>query len=155
MIFVLETIAAPHLHADRFLAADAGARSHQPQTRGRQRNVSRDAVGTKASERFAIQADRKCRNRPENTSGHVQKAEALAQTQATVLRESALMQMNRQLGHEVQRLQMLRQVNDHVRPQEIELAQAQQRELARAIEKSRLRLDCLRLIWKGPLEALS
>jgi hypothetical protein len=63
--------------------------------------------------------------------------------------------MNRLLGHEVERLQTLAQVNDHVRPQEIRLAQAQQQELADAIQQSRLRLDCLRLIWKGPLEALS
>ena len=58
------------------------------------------------------------------------------------------------LGHEVQRLQMLQQVNDHVRPQEIKLAQAQQAELATALQQARLRLDSLRLIWKGPPEAL-
>jgi ATP-dependent helicase HepA len=62
--------------------------------------------------------------------------------------------MNHLLGHEVLRLQMLQQVNDHIRPQEIELAQAQQSELATALQQSRLRLDSLRLIWKGPAEAL-
>jgi hypothetical protein len=48
----------------------------------------------------------------------------------------------------------LRLVNYHIRPQEIKMAQAQQQELAAALQQSRLRLDALRLIWKGPPEAL-
>jgi hypothetical protein len=83
-----------------------------------------------------------------------QSAALLAETRATALRLSALKEMNHLLGHEVQRLQTLLEVNDHVRPQEIKLAQAQQEELAVSLEHSRLRLDCLRLIWKGPPEAL-
>jgi ATP-dependent helicase HepA len=50
---------------------------------------------------------------------------------------------------------MLQQVNDHIRPEEIQLAQAQQTELTIALQHSRLRLDSLRLIWKGPPELLS
>jgi ATP-dependent helicase HepA len=60
--------------------------------------------------------------------------------------------MNQLLGHEVQRLEMLRRVNDHVRPEEIQLARAQQTELATAIKQSRIRLEAVRLIWKGPPE---
>jgi hypothetical protein len=45
-------------------------------------------------------------------------------------------------------------VNDHVRPQEIELAQHQQKQLVASLQQSRLRLDALRLIWKGPPETL-
>jgi hypothetical protein len=62
--------------------------------------------------------------------------------------------MNHLLNHEVQRLQMLLFVNDHIRPQEIQMAQTQQRELTTALQQSRLRLDALRLIWRGPPEAL-
>ena len=62
--------------------------------------------------------------------------------------------MSHLLGHEVQRLQMLQQVNDHIRPEEIKLAQTQQVDLAMALHASRLRLDALRLIWKGPPETL-
>jgi hypothetical protein len=50
---------------------------------------------------------------------------------------------------------MLLFVNDHIRPQEIQMAQTQQQELTTALQQSRLRLDALRLIWKGPPEALS
>lgn len=40
----------------------------------------------------------------------------LAEAQSATLRQSALKEMNHLLGHEVQRLQMLQQVNDHIRP---------------------------------------
>jgi len=84
----------------------------------------------------------------------VQAATSFAETQAATLRQSALKEMNHLLNHEVERLQMLRLVNDHIRPQEIQMAQAQQQELTTALQQSRLRLDALRLIWKGPPEAL-
>jgi len=81
-------------------------------------------------------------------------AEMWAESKATALRQSALKEMNQLLGHEVERLQTLARVNDHVRPQEIRLAQAQQEELATGLRQSRLRLDSLRLIWKGPHDVL-
>ena len=84
----------------------------------------------------------------------LEKATSLAETQAVTLRQSALDAMNQLLGHEVRRLQNLAQVNDHVRPQEIQLAEKQQADLAVSLQQSRLRLDALRLIWKGPAEAL-
>jgi len=45
-------------------------------------------------------------------------------------------------------------VNDHIRPEEIRLAQEQQEELGTTLQQSRIRLDSVRLIWKGPPEAL-
>jgi ATP-dependent helicase HepA len=81
-------------------------------------------------------------------------AARLAETQAAALRASALHAMNHLLGHEARRLQTLQRVNEHIRPREIQLAQAQQEALASALQQARLRLDCLRLIWKGPPEVL-
>jgi ATP-dependent helicase HepA len=78
----------------------------------------------------------------------------LAESKADALRRSALTEMNHLLGHEVERLQTLAQVNDHIRPEEIRLAQAQQAQLASALQQARLRLDSLRLIWNGPPAAL-
>ena len=83
-----------------------------------------------------------------------QAAEKLAEIQAAARRESALAAMNGLLGHEWQRLQSLAKVNDNIRPQEIQMARDQQEELASALRQSRLRLDSLRLIWKGTPEAL-
>ena len=78
----------------------------------------------------------------------------MAETQAATLRQSALNEMNRLLGRELERLQSLAQVNNHIRPQEIQLARTQQQELSSAMQQSRLRLDSLRLIWQGSPETL-
>jgi ATP-dependent helicase HepA len=59
-----------------------------------------------------------------------------------------------QLQEEVDRLKNLREINDHVRPVEIELAQQQLKELKEVINKARIRLDAVRLIWKGDPEAI-
>ena len=50
---------------------------------------------------------------------------------------------------EIQRLAALAKVNDHVRPEEIDLAKKQVLQTRNAIEQSRLRLDSLRLIVEG------
>jgi ATP-dependent helicase HepA len=154
LIFVLEIIAAPRLHADRFL----------PPT------PIRLLVNHKledVSESFRDpQWERRLQKGPpykliENASIASQTLPAmfetgsrLAEVHAAACRQSALRQMNDLLGHEVRRLQTLMKLNDHIRPQEIKLAQAQQEELAITLQHSRLRLDSLRLIWHGPPDAL-
>jgi ATP-dependent helicase HepA len=55
---------------------------------------------------------------------------------------------------EIDRLKNLRKLNDHVRPEEIKLAQEQLAKLAETINKARIRLDAIRLIWKGDPEAI-
>ena len=59
-----------------------------------------------------------------------QAAKKVAEARAVTLRQSALDEMNRLLAHEVERLQSLAQVNNHIRPQEIQLARTQQDALA-------------------------
>ena len=153
-IFVLEAIAAPRLHTDRFL----------PPTPVRV-IISHKLVDVTEACRDEAWEARLQKGSPfkllENADiarrilpAMIGAATKLAEAQAAILRLSALNTMNHLLGHEVQRLQMLQQVNDHIRPQEIKLAQTQQNELATALQASRLRLDALRLIWKGPPETL-
>ena len=45
-------------------------------------------------------------------------------------------------------------MNDHVRPEEIELTQSQLTELTTTLAQARLRLDAVRLIWKGDPAAI-
>jgi ATP-dependent helicase HepA len=155
VIFVLEAIAAARLHADRFLPPTPIrlVLNHKLE------DVT-EAFGDTGWE------GKLQRGSPYKLIEHAEiarqtlpamfhSAALLAENRATTLRQSALREMNQLLGHEVQRLQTLQQVNDHVRPQEIKLAQTQQEELAAILQHSRLRLDCLRLIWKGPPEVLS
>ena len=62
--------------------------------------------------------------------------------------------MTQQLQSEVDRLTHLRAVNDHVRPEEIALTQNQLAELTTTLAQSRVRLDAVRLIWKGDPKAI-
>jgi ATP-dependent helicase HepA len=154
VVFVLESIAAPHLHADRFL----------PPTPVRLLvnhklvDVSKDLNDTiwerKLTKGLPYKLIENAEFAQRTIPAMIQTATRLAEIQAAILRQSALDEMNHLLDYEVERLQMLRLVNDHIRPQEIELAQAQQQELATSLQQSRLRLDAFRLIWNGPHEAL-
>lgn len=150
--FVLECLAPPRLHVDRFLPATP--------IRLVVNHKSDDVTGPHAGPAFARalkkgSPDRLIHN-PEivrrTLPAMLAAATALAETQADAVREAALARMNKLLSHEVRRLTSLRQVNDHIRPEEIELAVAQQSELARALQQARVRLESLRLIWKGPPE---
>ena len=153
-IFVLEAIAAPHLHADRFLPPTPVrvVISHKlADVTEAFRNEAWEVKLQKGSPHKLLEnADIARRILP----AMIGAATKLAEAKSATLRQTALIEMNHLLDHEVQRLQTLAQVNDHVRPQEIKLAQAQQKELATSLQASRLRLDSLRLIWKGPPEAL-
>jgi len=153
-IFVLEAIAAPHLHTDRFLPPTPVRVVITHKLADVTQSFIEEAWEAKLQKgspfKLLENADIVRRILP----AMVGAANKLAETQGAVLRQSALNTMNHLLGHEVQRLQMLQRVNDHIRPQEIRLAQTQHDELATALQLSRLRLDSLRLIWKGPPETL-
>ena len=81
-------------------------------------------------------------------------AEEFAEAQAKKIITAASAAMATQLQAELDRLTSLRAVNDHVRPEEIELTQTQLTELTTALAQARLRLDAVRLIWKGEPEAI-
>jgi len=155
LIFVLEVIAASSLHADRFLSPTPVRVI-----------ISHKLVDVTETFPDAAWQQKLEKGSPykliENTDiarrtlpAMFTSATALAETRADKLRSSALTEMNHLLGREVERLQSLARVNDHVRPQEIELAKDQQRELAAILQNARPRLDSLRLIWKGPPETLN
>lgn len=154
LIFVLEVIAAPRLHADRFLAPTPVrvVISHKlaDVTETFRENAWEQKLEKGSPYKLIENPDIARRTLP----AMFQKATELAEARAEGLRSSALNEMHHLLGHEVERLQTLARLNDHVRPAEIELAQAQQRELAVSLQHARLRLDSLRLIWKGPPETL-
>jgi ATP-dependent helicase HepA len=154
LMFVLEAIAVPRLHADRFLPltpirlvinhklVDVTAAFSATTWEGK--------LQKGAPYKLIENAEISGRTLP----AMFETAAKLAETKAATLREAGLKEMNHMLGHEVERLRTLSQINDHIRPQEIRLAQAQQEELKNVLQQSRLRLDSLRLIWKGPPEAL-
>ena len=77
-------------------------------------------------------------------------AQAIAAKQLPALIQRATKEMSAQLDAEIERLETLRSINDHVRPEEIEMLRTQKAALAAAISTTRLRLDALRLILRTP-----
>ena len=55
-----------------------------------------------------------------------------------------------QLDDEIERLEDLRELNDHVRPEEIAAVAQQKADLVAALATTPLRLDAVRLIWRMP-----
>ena len=82
------------------------------------------------------------------------KARAHAVKTAQALIAEASREMNKRLQPEIDRLIALQEVNHHIRTKEIELAREQMEHLSAAIEEASLRLDAVRLIYKGPAEML-
>ncbi|MFO1488402.1 MAG: RNA polymerase-associated protein RapA [Verrucomicrobiota bacterium] len=154
LLYVLEVVSAANLHADRFLPPtpirlmvshrlaeiSASFQNHDWESR----------LQKGAPHKLVENADIAKKTLP----AMFDFAAKLAEQSARDTRSVALNEMNRLLGHEVERLQQLARVNDHIRPAEIALARSQQEKLGIALQQSRLRLDSLRLIWQGPPEAL-
>jgi ATP-dependent helicase HepA len=77
-------------------------------------------------------------------------AQALAAKKLPAVMQKASKEMSTHLDAEIERLETLRSINDHVRPEEIDLLRSQKAELATAISSTRMRLDSLRLILRTP-----
>ncbi|TLD70672.1 RNA polymerase-binding ATPase [Phragmitibacter flavus] len=80
----------------------------------------------------------------------LKKAKALANARMTAAVESATGTMDTQLQAEIERLEDLQKLNDHVQPAEVDAMRKQQTDLQTALGASRLRLDALRLLWQMP-----
>ncbi len=80
----------------------------------------------------------------------LEKAQALAEVRMQNIVAAASAGMEAQLQDEIDRLEDLREINDHVRPEEIAAVRAQKAELQAALGSARLRLDAVRLIWRMP-----
>jgi ATP-dependent helicase HepA len=75
-----------------------------------------------------------------------------AEVRAQTLKKAAEQKAQDVLSADLKRLVDLSVVNDHVRPEEISLAQEQIDRTRSAISQARVRLDSLRLVVEGPDE---
>ncbi len=154
LTYVLETIAESKLHVDRFL----------PPTPIR---VVIDHKNTNVSDEFpAVLIDQhltlgkpyklidNAKISQEVIPAMLDTGRKIAERQAGDLVKNSKSKMLHLLDHEIARLKTLAKVNDHVRPEEIQLAERQSGLLVKAIDSARLRLDSVRMIWKGSPAAL-
>jgi ATP-dependent helicase HepA len=149
-VYVLECIAPPQLHVDRFL----------PPTPLR---VMVDHRGQNVTNAIAPETlSRQLKNgepytlldrselRDDLLPMLLQKSEEIASSQIPALIAAARKEMNEQLAPEILRLKQLRKVNRSVREEEIEMLVQQQEQLSSHLDRARLRLDAIRLIQRGP-----
>ena len=149
-IYLLECIAPPPLHVDRFLPPmplrvlvdhrgnDVG-NSTPPETLARH---------LKNGDPFAL-LDRP-EVREELLPSLIEKAHAIANRQVPGIVAQARKEMTAQLDHEIARLKELQKVNRSVRAEEIDLLVQHQRALDQHLTRARLRLDTIRLVQRGP-----
>ena len=73
-----------------------------------------------------------------------------AREQKSVLLQTAMTEAHARLDGEASRLKELRKVNPNVRQQEVKIAETVITDVTRHISKAHLRLDGVRLIFRGP-----
>jgi ATP-dependent helicase HepA len=79
-----------------------------------------------------------------------EKALDLAGESMRSITEAAKAVMTAQLQDEIDRLEDLRVINDHVRQSEIDAAKLEKSELETALATARIRLDAIRLVLRAP-----
>jgi ATP-dependent helicase HepA len=77
----------------------------------------------------------------------LRRAEEIARKRTQELAAAALTIVQTQLEDELSRLRDLRQINDHIREEEITALESHQQALSATVQNPQLRLDALRLVW--------
>lgn len=148
VILVVECVVPAALHADRFLPAtplrilvdhDSNDLS--------EKHPAGSVVLEKADLQKLLD---KAVVRKKLVPAMLEKAQEFGQLRMAALVETATAEMSRHLNAEIERLEQLRELNDHVRPEETEILRQQQKALAEAFAGARLRVDALRLILRTP-----
>lgn len=148
VLFVVEPIAASYLHADRFLAPTP----IRVVVDEALENVT-DAYPTSLLARKLRQGYASLLDEAEDVSLQIpvmlRTATAEAQVEAEHIIQRSLQTMTRQLDHEIERLDVLQAMNGHVWPDERKRVSTQKEALHQALQGAHVRLDAVRLIWKG------
>lgn len=147
-IYVLEPVAPPDLHADRFLAPTPFRIMVDPKGNDVSGEISPDPDELQSGSVFQLLDNARIKRKL--LPDMLEKSRALATQRAAAISQAAQKNMKTLLGQEVERLRALQKVNDHVRDEEIALHQAQIDALTHHIEEAPVRLDAVRLIWRTP-----
>jgi ATP-dependent helicase HepA len=141
-IYLLECIAPPHLHIDRFLPpTPLRVLVDQSGNMGSDPSLLKNGDAHPLLEHPEV--------REEVLPMFLEKAEEIAGSRVPALVAEARREMTAQLQHEIARLKELQKVNRSVRAEEIELLAEQHRALDQHLMGARLRLDAVRLIQRG------
>ena len=149
-IYLLECIAPPPLHVDRFLPPTPVrvVVDHDGRDLGKVITPEILSRGLRNGNAYALLD--KPEFREELLPGLIGQSQVLASRLVQGIISQARMEMTAQLGHEIERLKELQKVNRNVRGEEIALLQELMHDLDQHLKNARLRLDAIRLIQRGP-----
>jgi ATP-dependent helicase HepA len=144
---VVECVAPPALHADRFLPATPVrvlvdhelsdlTEAHPPESITLEKGDPTSLLDKAVVRKKLVPA-------------MLEKAQELARLRMQTLVEAASTRMHQLLQGEIDRLEELRELNDHVRPEETARLLQEKEALAAVLSAARLRVDSLRLIWRS------
>jgi ATP-dependent helicase HepA len=145
---IVECVAPPALHVDRFLPPKAIRVVVDHALTDLTYDAEFAAASFEKGDVFRL-LDRRVVKKKLLPSMH-EKALALATERMQSMVETATVSMNTQLKAEVERLEDLRQINSHVHPEEIAAIREQQTALQSAIASAHIRVGALRLILRVP-----
>ncbi len=149
MIYVVETVAPPELHADRFLAPTPLRVVIDAKGEDRSAIVHPPPDALVSGSPFALLDNPRIKQTL--LPMMLQRGRDAAMARAREFTSRAEAAMREMLQHEIDRLTELRKVNDHIRPEEIAAIERQLVELAGCIASAQIRLEAVRLIWKTPV----
>lgn len=145
-IHVLEPVAPPALHADRFLPPTP----LRLVVDGTGKEVELDTApdDLEAGNVFQLLDNRRIKQAL--LPAMLEKSRAHATARAAAVVQTATAKMQTLLRGEADRLRDLQKSNDHIRDEEIAVLEAQIADLGEHLRTAPLRLDSLRLIWRTP-----
>lgn len=149
-VYLLECVSPAKLHADRFLAPQP-IRVVVDHSGNDAENVARPEVLRRHLKPGAPALLHVAEIRDELLPGLLKQADALAAAKSPALITQSRHRLKSALDHEIARLRELQQVNRNVRERDIELLVEHQRALDGHLRASRLRLDAIRVIQRGPI----
>jgi ATP-dependent helicase HepA len=144
--FVVECVAPAALHVDRFLSPSP-IRMIVDHTQV-DRRANDPLVGVKLEKSKPVSLFEKSAIRNKLFPAMLGKSRKFAEAELATLVAAAKETAVSQIQSEIDRLEDLRQLNDHVRPEEIESLRAHLQQIEAALDTACLRLDCLRLVFQ-------
>jgi ATP-dependent helicase HepA len=150
LIFILECVAPKHLHVDRFFPPVPV------------RIVINHSLTNCTDVYPVIQFSKQLKKGIDNFLDNpqvkelvpemIKAAEGAARTHLKNATETGLAEMEQSLGQEILRLKDLQKVNPNIKDEEINSWGEEKQSLTKAIKSARLRLDAIRLVYKGKVE---
>jgi len=145
-LFVLEPVAPPSLHADRFLPPTPIRVVVDPT--GEEVEIDPRPEELTPGSVFQLLDNRRIKQHV--IPAMLEKSRGLAADRGAALIREASGRMHGMLGGEAARLRDLKKINDHIREEEIALIESHIVELDTRLKEAPLRLDAVRLIWRTP-----